>query len=101
MKTLYKGYTKNDGKRPIDKLKGVKSFRTLEEVKAFESYGGVLSDDAILIDIDDAEQSEILLQMVEAFQLNCQVMRTARGRHFTFINSGVSSCGTGKSLPVV
>lgn len=95
---LYKGYTKNEGKRPVDKIKGVKSFRSLEEVEQFDSFGGVLADDAILIDIDDAEQSEILMQMVEEYQLNCQVMKTDRGRHFTFINSGVSSCGTGVKL---
>lgn len=95
---LYKGYTKNNGKKPVDKLKGVTEFRTLEEVQAFDSYGGVLADDAILIDIDDAEQSEILMRIVEEFQLNCQVMRTGRGRHFTFRNSGVSACGTGKKL---
>lgn len=95
---LYKGYTKNDGKKPLDKVKGVKKFRTLEEVRNFNSYGGVLSDDAILIDIDNPGQSEILMQIVEEYQLNCQVMRTERGRHFTFRNSGVSVCGTGKRL---
>lgn len=95
---LYKGFVKNKGKKPVDKLKGVKEFRTLEEVKAFDSYGGVLSDDAILIDIDDQEQSEILMCMVEEFQLNCQVVCTDRGRHFTFRNSGVTACGTGKKL---
>lgn len=95
---LYKGYTKNDGKRPLDKLDGVKEFRTLEEVKHFDSYGGVLCDDAILIDIDDAEQSEILMRMVEEYQLNCQVICTDRGRHFTFRNNGVTKGGTGKKL---
>lgn len=95
---LYKGYTKNKGKKPVDKLQGVKQFRTLEEVKRFDSYGGVLAENTILIDIDDSDQSEILMQMVEEFQLNCQVMRTERGRHFTFINSGVTSCGTDKKL---
>ena len=95
---LYKGYTKNNGKKPVDKLKGVSKFRTLEEVKSFDSYGGVLADDAVLIDIDDAEQSEILMQMIEEYQLNCQVTKTARGRHFTFKNSGVKDCGTGKKL---
>lgn len=95
---LYKGYTKNKGKKPVDKLKGVDEFRALEEVKDFDSYGGVLADDAILIDIDDLEQSEILMQMVEEYQLNCQVIKTGRGRHFTFKNSGVKDCGTGKKL---
>lgn len=95
---LYKGYTKNKGKAPVDKLQGVKQFRTLEEVKQFDSYGGVLADDTILIDIDDREQSEILMKMVEEYQLNCQVTYTERGRHFTFKNSGVAMCGTGKKL---
>lgn len=78
----------------MDKLQGVKKFRTLDEAKKFDSYGGVLADDAILIDIDDSEQSEILMRMVEEYQLNCQVICTERGRHFTFRNSGVEKCGT-------
>ena len=95
---LYKGYTKNSGKRPVDKLNGVTEFRTLEEVKHFDSYGAVLADDAILIDIDDPAQSEILMCIVEDLQLNCQVTKTTRGRHFTFRNSGVTVGGTEKKL---
>lgn len=95
---LYKGYTKNKGKKPLDKLKGVTEFRTLDEVQQFDSYGGVLTDDAILIDIDSLDQSEIMMQIVEEYQLNCQVTRTEKGRHFTFKNSGVTMCGTGKKL---
>ena len=95
---LYKGYTKSRGKVPLDRLQGVKQFRTLEEAKQFDSYGGVLADDSILIDIDDRDQSEIMLKMVEEYHLNCQVTYTERGRHFTFKNSGVTMCGTGKKL---
>lgn len=95
---IYKGYTKNKGKKPLDKLQGVTEFRPLEEVKKFDSYGGVLSDDAVLIDIDDQEQSEILMRMVEEYQLNCQVTCTTRGRHFTFRNSGITAGGVGKKL---
>lgn len=91
--SLYKGYTKNDGKRPLDKIEDVEEFRTLEEVKRFDSYGGVLSENAVLIDIDDLEQSELLMNMVENFQLNCQVICTDRGRHFTFLNSGIEKGG--------
>lgn len=100
MNQLYKGYTKNSGKKPIDKIKGVKDFRTFEEVKKFDSYGGVLADDAILIDIDDSDQSEILMNIIEKYDLNCQVIQTSRGRHFTFkIPEGVSiRNGTSKTL---
>ena len=95
---LYKGYTKNEGKKPVDKVKGVSTFRSFEEVKDFDSYGGVLADDAILIDVDDGDQSEIMMKIVEDLQLNCQVTQTSRGRHFTFRNSGVTKCGVGLKL---
>lgn len=95
---LYKGYTKNDGKRPIDKIKGVSSFRTLEEVQSFDSYGGVLADNVILVDVDDPEQSERLMDIIEDRQINCRVLQTSRGRHFLFLNSGVDRGGTGLRL---
>ena len=95
---LYKGYTKNDGKRPMDKIKGVTSFRTLEEVQRFDSYGGVLADNAIMIDVDDFEQSETLMDIIEEKQIACRVIRTSRGRHFLFLNNGVEKGGTGVRL---
>lgn len=94
---LYKGYVKTNGKIPIDKLKNNK-FRTFDEVKDMESYAGVLADDVILIDIDDEEQSEILMNIVEDLQLDCIVRQTSRGRHFLFKNSGVDKCATHKKL---
>ena len=95
---LYKGYTKNDGKRPVDKIKGATSFRTLDEAKRFDSYGGVLADNVILVDVDDPEQSEVLMDIVEDKQLNCRVIQTSRGRHFLFLNAGIEKGGTGIKL---
>jgi putative DNA primase/helicase len=95
---LYKGYTKNDGKRPVDKIKGATSFRTLEEVQQYDSYGGVLADNVILVDVDDPEQSEILMNIIEDRQIDCRVIQTSRGRHFLFINPGVDKGGTGLKL---
>lgn len=95
---MYKGYTKNDGKKPLDKIKGATSFRTLEEVRHFDSYGGVLADNAILVDIDDPVQSDVLMDIVEDLQLNCRVIQTSRGRHFLFINNGIEKGGTGLKL---
>lgn len=95
---LYKGYVKNKGKRPVDAIKGVKVFREFDEVRGMDSYGGVLSDDAVMLDIDDAEQSEILKRIVEDYDLNCQIICTSRGRHFTFANSGIENSGTHKKL---
>ena len=56
---LYKGYVETKGKKSIEKLKGRRKFKTFDEVKDLNGYGGVLADDTILIDIDEADQAEI------------------------------------------
>lgn len=84
---LYKGYVETKGKQSIEKLKGRTKFKTYEEVKDLNGFGGVLADDTILIDIDDADQSDILMTIVEEYQLDCKVYCTSRGRHFLFKNT--------------
>ena len=58
---LYKGYVETKGKASIEKLKNRTTWKTYDEVKNLNGFGGVLADDTILIDIDDSDQSEILL----------------------------------------
>ena len=88
--SLYKGYVETKGKRSLEKLKGRTKWKTLDEIKDCEGYGGVLADDTILIDIDDHEQSEIMMRIVEDYQLDCRVYQTTRGRHFLFKNHQVT-----------
>lgn len=83
MNELFSGYVRLNGKQPAQRLKDG-SFLRLKEVEPFPSYGGVLAPDTILIDIDDYEQSEILMNIVERFQLACKVVKTSRGKHFYF-----------------
>lgn len=87
---LYKGYIKAKGKAAIEPFKDRTKYRTYEEVKDLPGFAGVLADDTILIDIDDAEQSEILMNIVEDYQLDCRVYQTSRGRHFLFKNHSIS-----------
>lgn len=87
---LYKGYIKTKGKKAIEAFKDRTKYRTYDEVKNLEGFGGVLADDTILIDIDDAEQSEILMNIVEEYQLDCRVYCTSRGRHFLFKNHSIT-----------
>lgn len=86
---LYKGYVATKGKQCLEKLKGRTDWKSLDEVKNLNGYGGILADDIILIDIDDPEQSEMMMQIVEEYQLNCKVYQTTRGRHFLFKNHTV------------
>ena len=80
---FFKGYIKTNGKTALEKFKNV-PLRTLDEVKNFDSYAGILATDAVLIDVDDHEQSETLMQIVEDKQLLCRVYETSRGKHFFF-----------------
>ena len=88
--SLYKGYVETKGKRTVEKLKGRTKWKKLDEVKDLNGYAGVLADDTILVDIDDHDQSEIMMKIVEDYQLDCRVYQTTRGRHFLFKNHQVS-----------
>lgn len=94
---FFRGYIKTNGKTATEKFKDA-PLRDLDSVKQLDSYAGVLADDAILIDIDDAEQSEILMRIVEEKELLCRVYETTRGKHFFFKNSKIKKCPTGARL---
>jgi putative DNA primase/helicase len=99
---LYRGYVKLSGKASVEKFKGVpdNKLRTLQQAQQCEEYGGVLTKDAMFIDIDDAEQSEILMNIVEELQLDCKVICTTRGKHFIFKNSKIMRCKTHVQLAI-
>lgn len=97
---LYKGYVPTKKKAPLIKYEGGKNLLTLEQVEDLPEYAGVLADDVILIDIDEAEQAEILMKIVEDRQLDCVVRQTSRGKHFLFKNTKVDKCKQNKPLGV-
>lgn len=97
---LYKGYVETKGKASIEKLKNRTKWKTYDEVKNLNGFGGVLADDTILIDIDDSEQSEILMNIVEDLQLDCKVLCTSRGKHFLFKNHAIARNRTHIQLAV-
>lgn len=97
---LYKGYVETKGKASIEKLKNRTKWKTYDEVKDLNGFGGVLADDTILIDIDDSEQAEILMNIVEEYQLDCKVLCTSRGKHFLFKNHSITRNRTHVQLAV-
>ena len=94
MKNLYKGYVVTKDKKSIEKFKGRSDFKTYEQVKNLPEFAGVLADETILIDVDDYDQSEILMKIVEDLQIGCRVSETSRGKHFLFKNKSVDTCKT-------
>lgn len=61
---------------------------SLRDASQKDEYAGILNDNTILIDIDDFEQSEVMMKIVEDKQLACRVYKTTRGKHFLFQNDG-------------
>lgn len=97
---LYKGYVETKGKQPCEKLKNRTKWKTYDEVKNLNGFAGVLADDTIFVDIDDAEQAEILMNIVEEYQLDCKVYCTSRGKHFVFKNHSITRNRTHVQLAV-
>lgn len=83
---LYKGYVPTSGKKSTMPFKDKTSSEllTLEEAQKFSEYAGILADDTVLVDIDDEEQSKVLLKIVESKSLKCKAIATTRGIHFLF-----------------
>jgi putative DNA primase/helicase len=83
---LYKGYVPTSGKRPTIPFKDRPSSEllTLEAAQRYPEYAAVLNTNAVLVDIDDYEQSEILFNIVKQRNLKCKVTATNRGKHFLF-----------------
>ena len=83
---LYKGFIPTNGKKSqmAFKDKTTKDLLSLAEAQKFNEYAGVLADDTVLVDIDDYEQSKIMLDIVRSKGLKCRVYETTRGCHFLF-----------------
>lgn len=96
--SLFKGFIRTNGKQAIESFKDKKNLKSLEDVSEELSYAGVLSEDTILIDIDDKKQSDILLKVIEDKDVKCLVYETQRGKHFLFKNQTIKNCSTDSKL---
>ena len=60
---FFKGYVKTKNKKCVETFKGRTDFKTYDEVKGLDEFAGILASDAILVDVDDMEQSNLLLDI--------------------------------------
>lgn len=86
MNDFYIGYVPTSGKKPTMPFSGKTSdeLLTLEAAQRFYEYAGVLASDAILVDIDTEEETDILFNIVKALNLKCRVLKSRSGGHFLF-----------------
>ena len=96
--SFFKGYVMTKDKKCIEKFKDRTDFKTFEQVQSLPEYAGILASDAILVDIDDMEQSELLLNIIDAEGIRCKVLQSRSGMHFLFKNSKVQKCFTKTTL---
>ena len=57
---LFRGYVPTRNKQCLEKFKGVEKLKTRSEVQDLDEYAGILGEETILIDVDDAETSELM-----------------------------------------
>ncbi|WP_458397850.1 phage/plasmid primase, P4 family [Anaerotignum sp.] len=89
MYQLFRGYVTTKNKKCTMPFKGKSSeeLLNLREASQHDEFAGILNDNTVLIDVDDYDQSEILMRIVEDKQLACRVYETTRGKHFLFKNN--------------
>lgn len=100
---FYKGFVPTKNKKCTVSFKGKTPDQLMryEQIQNYEEYAGILDEETVLIDVDNPDQSEILMNMVEDLQLNCRVVCTTRGKHFLFKNNGeFNKCATGIKLAI-
>lgn len=95
---FFKGYVETKDKKCIEKFKGRTDFKTYEEVRSLPEFAGILAPDAILIDVDDIEQSQLLLKICEGEDVRCRILESRSGMHFLFKNSKIEKCFTKTKL---
>lgn len=96
----FRGYIPTRDKQAMQPFKERKNLPTLEEVQDLDEYAGVLGNETILIDVDDAETSELLFRIVQDLELKCRVYATTRGKHFLFKNTYLTKSWTKCTLAV-
>lgn len=92
---MFKGYLKTSGKVPHEKLQ---QMRPIPPARG--DYAGVLADDMIQIDVDKKEHAEIIKNVVNQLELNCSILKTTRGMHFYFKNTGVKNKSVKSVTPI-
>lgn len=95
---LFRGFVATKNKKCMQKFANGEKLLSLEQAEQLEEYAGIIDNGIILIDVDDSEQSELLMDIVESLQINCRVYQTTRGKHFYFKNTSVKKNYTGTKL---
>lgn len=73
-----------NGKEPVHKFKDGVGAKTWNEAKDFDNVAVIVPKGYVVLDFDTTSDAEIMLNIVEALDLKCRVMKTTRGIHCWF-----------------
>ena len=73
-----------DGKTPTHGFKDGQGTKTWDEVKDFDNVAVIVPKGYVVLDFDTTSDAEIMLNIVQALDLKCRVMKTTRGIHCWF-----------------
>lgn len=82
----------NEAKEATHKFKDGKGAKTWAEAKDFDNVGLIVPKPFIILDFDTKTDADIMLDIVEALDLKCRVMRTTRGIHVWFRSAEPWKC---------
>ncbi|UWD34042.1 DNA primase family protein [Mesomycoplasma molare] len=77
----------NNDKTPKHSFKGGKNLYRFEEVKSEQNLGIYLQDNWVVLDIDNKDNplsSKKLIEIIDDFGWQCNIMKTDRGHHLWF-----------------
>lgn len=97
---IFRAYIITRNKIPGRKYTDPANHYSLAEVQSLPEYAGILSEQAVLVDIDDGKEGERLLEIVRAEKVRCRVHKTDRGMHFFFLGHHMGATKTKTSSAV-
>ena len=59
---------------------------SIDNLADYPTVGILMPDPYVAVDIDDAEEADLLTHLVQSEGIKCQIMQTTRGRHFWFLS---------------
>ena len=85
MANLFRGYIKSKEKKP---LSSIKNGNWLDKPPVDHDYVGVLKENIVQVDFDDAESAELAMKIVKENKMRCDILKTTRGIHLYFLDDG-------------
>lgn len=97
---LFSAFIITKNKVPCRAYKNPENHYTYDQIKGLPEYAGMLSERAILVDVDDEVEGAKLVEIIKALNVKCRVHKTTRGVHAFFLGHNIPSTKTQKPCAI-